>query len=185
MNKTALARRLAALSTLSAAGLFPLAAGAADYTYLEGGFIDRHDYGRSGAGGRVAGAFDLHTLPLAVIAEFTGTDKLDQVDAGVIYHVPINRMFDFFAGATLEHADRDGDTDTGVGGRAGVRWQLNNSFELAPEFRYVHLFHEDEASVRLNALLNVASHLDLQGAIQGGDEQRYEVGVRYNFGGRI
>ena len=46
----------------------------------------------------------------------------------------------------------------------------------------MHLYHDDQVSVRLNALLNIAPHLDVQGAVQGGDEQRYEVGLRYSFG---
>lgn len=182
-------RSLAAYSAFSALGLIPLAAQAADYTYVEGGFIDRHDYGETGAGGRVAGSIDLRAIPLAVIAEFDGTDGLDQFDAGAVFHAPINRELDFFAGATLEHVDRSGkgysDNDTGVGGRIGLRWQANRQVELAPEVRVVHLLHEDQASVRLNALFSLVPHLDLQGAVQGGDEQRYEVGLRYDFGRRF
>ncbi|MDR3418290.1 MAG: hypothetical protein P4L83_19115 [Nevskia sp.] len=172
----------ASLAALAAAGLLPAVAAAADYTYLEGGFIDRHDYGRSGAGGRIAGSFDLNSVPLALVGEYTGTDNLDQFDVGAIFHASIQRGLDLFGGATLEHADRHDDSDTGVGFRGGLRWQANSALELAPELRYVHLFSDDQVSVRLNALVALAPHLDLQGAIQGGDEQRYEVGLRYQFG---
>ena len=173
-------RQFAALAALT---MLPAVASAADYTYVEGGFIERHDYGEAGPGGRVAGSFDLPILPLAIIAEYTGTDNLDQFDVGAIFHVPIIPTLNLFGGATLEHGDRhDGDTSTGIGARAGVRWQTTGNLELAPELRYTHLFGSNETSVRLNALYNIAPHLDLQGAIQGGDEQRYEIGMRYNFG---
>ena len=49
----------------------------------------------------------------------------------------------------------------------------------------MHLFGNNETSVRLNALYNLAPHFDLQAAIQGGDEQRYEVGLRYAFTSRL
>lgn len=173
------ARGAAALAALS---LLPAVAAASDYTYIEGGFIDRHDYGRDGAGGRVAGSFDIPLMPLAIIAEYTGTDGLDQEDVGAIFHMPIVPTLGFFGGATLEHGDRDGETNTGVGARAGVRWKTIPRLELSPELRFVHLFHEDQTSLRVSALYNFAPHFDLQGAIQGGDDRRYEVGVRYVFG---
>lgn len=186
MKKPSRRRSLAAFSALSTLGLMPLASQAADYTYIEGGFIQRHDYGETGAGGRVAGSFDLPTIPLAIIGEFDGTNGLNQFDAGVVFHMPIVRQLSFFAGGTLEHADRNGkgydDSSTGPGGRVGLRWQANQVLELSPELRLVHLYHDDQVSVRLNALLNIAPHLDVQGAVQGGDEQRYEVGLRYSFG---
>ena len=179
MLKTGRTRQFAALAALT---MLPAVASAADYTYVEGGFIDRHDYGQSGAGGRVAGSVDLPILPLAIIAEYDGTDGLHQFDVGGLFHVPIIPTLNLFGGATLEHGDRGGDTSTGVGARAGVRWQTTGALELSPELRYTHLFGSNETSIRLNALYNIAPHLDLQGAIQGGDEQRYEVGLRYNFG---
>lgn len=173
------ARACAALAALT---LLPAVAAASDYTYIEGGFIDRHDYGRSGGGGRIAGSFDLPVLPLAIIGEYDGTSDLDQEDVGAVFHLPIVPTLGFFGGATLEHADRNGDTDTGFGARAGLRWKTIPRLELDPELRFVHLFHEDQTSVRLNALFNFAPHFDLQGALQGGDDRRFEVGVRYVFG---
>ena len=184
MLKTGCARgRTRQFAALAALTLLPVVASAADYTYIEGGFIDRHDYGRSGAGGRVAGSVDVPVLPLAIIAEYDGTDHLDQFDVGAIFHVPIVPTVNLFGGATIEHGDRSGgDSSTGVGARAGIRWHTLPNLELAPELRYVHLFGDGQTSVRLNALYTIAPHLDLQGAIQGGDEQRYEVGLRYSFG---
>lgn len=169
----------AALATLS---LLPAVAAASDYTYIEGGFIDRHDYGRDGAGGRIAGSFDLPALPLAIIAEYDGTSHLDQEDVGALFHVPIVPTLGFYGGATLEHADQEGYTSTGIGARAGLRWRTLPVLELDPEVRWTHLYHDDQASVRLNALFNIAPHVDLQGALQGGDERRFEIGARYVFG---
>ncbi|HZR37484.1 MAG TPA: hypothetical protein VFA75_19090 [Nevskia sp.] len=183
MRKSQGARAFAALAALAAApALLPATASASDYTYIEGGFIDRHDYGRDGGGGRVAGSFDIPVLPLAVIGEYTGTDNLDQESVGAIFHMPIVPTLGFFGGATLEHGDRHDETDTGVGFRAGLRWKTIPRLELSPELRFVHLFHTDQTSVRGVALYNFAPHWDLQGALQGGDDRRYEVGVRYVFG---
>jgi hypothetical protein len=170
--------QLAALATLS---LLPTLAAAADYTYVEGGFLFRHDYGSEAGGGRAAGSLDLPLLPLAIIAEYDGTGHLSQFDAGAIFHLPIAPGFSVFGGATLEHADNYSSSDTGAGLRGGIRWRAASTVELSPEFRYIHLYHRDQASVRLNGLLNIAPHLDLQGAVQVGDDQRYEVGVRYSF----
>jgi hypothetical protein len=92
-------------------------------------------------------------------------------------------MLDIFGGLTLEHGDvQNQSSDTGIGFRAGLRWQATSALELAPEFRYVHLFGDDQAAVRLNALVALAPHLLLQGALQGGGDQRYEIGLRYDFG---
>jgi len=179
MFNTARTRQFAALATLC---LLPAAASAADYNYVEGGFLFRHDYGSESGGGRVAGSFDLPALPLAIIAEYDGTDNLNQFDVGAIFHVPVAPMLDVFGGGTLEHVDNYGSADTGIGLRGGVRWQAARGFELSPEFRYVHVYHTDQASARLNALVSIAPRLDLQGAMQVGDDQRYELGLRYNFG---
>ncbi len=46
----------------------------------------------------------------------------------------------------------------------------------------MHLYHSDQASLRLNALVDIAPHLALQGAMQVGDDQRYELGMGYSFG---
>jgi hypothetical protein len=175
-------RRLAALAAFAALGVLPALASASDYTYIEGGFLFRHDYTTDGGGARVAGSFGIPLSPLAIIAEYDGSDGLSQADAGVIFHVPVAPVVDVFGGGTIEHADHGGDSDTGVGARLGVRLDAAPGLELAPEFRFVHLYHRDESSLRLSALYAIAPHLDLQGAIQGGDEQRYEVGVRYSFG---
>jgi hypothetical protein len=184
MKKVLESRPARAAAALAALSLLPAVAAASDYTYIEGGFIDRHDYGHDGAGGRIAGSFDLPLLPLAIIAEYDGTSHLDQEDIGAVFHVPVLPTLGVFGGATLEHADREGDTNTGVGvgARAGVRWRTIPALELDPELRWVHLFHTDETSVRLNALYNLAPHFDLQGAVQAGDDRRFEVGLRYVFG---
>src|ERR1700741_1553113 len=93
-------RRVRAAAALAALSLLPAVAAASDYTYIEGGFIDRHDYGRDGAGGRVAGSFALPMLPRAIIAEYDGTSHLDQEDVGAVFHVPIVPTLGFYGGAT-------------------------------------------------------------------------------------
>jgi hypothetical protein len=166
---------------LAAWALVPAVAGAADYTYLEGGFIDRHDYGTDGGGVRVAGSFGVPLTPLAVFGEYGGTDDLDQFDVGALFHAPLLPVLDLFGGVSLEHADVHDRSDTGIGARAGVRWRVLPQLELAPELRYVDLYHDGQTSVRLNALYRIAPRLDLQGALQAGDDRRFEAGLRFNF----
>ncbi|MBX6420018.1 MAG: hypothetical protein IRZ06_03290 [Nevskia sp.] len=178
MNRIPVVRCCAALAVCV---LFPALAAAADYTYLEGGFIDRHDYGTDGGGVRVAGSFGLPLMPLAVFGEYDSTDNLDQFDVGALFHAPLLPVLDLFGGASLEHADVHDHSDTGIGARAGVRWRVLPQLELAPELRYVDLYHDGQTSVRLNALYRIAPRLDLQAAVQGGDERRFEAGLRFNF----
>ncbi|MBL6750027.1 MAG: hypothetical protein ISP90_05860 [Nevskia sp.] len=174
---------LAACCGLTAA-LSSAPAGAAGYSYLEGGFIYRDDYGRDGGGGRVAASLGL--IPnLALIGEYDGTEHLDQFDVGAIFHVPVARGVDFFAGGTLEHANLEHDrNDTGFGGRAGLRWHLGNALEVDPELRVVRVFDDTQTSARLTALYRFAPHFDFQGAVQGGDDTRVEFGLRYDFATR-
>ena len=177
MNSTRRARLGAAVAAMS---VLPATAFAFDYNFLEGGFIYRDDYHQDSVGGRIAGSINV-LPPLAIIGEFTGNDNLDQFDVGAIFHAPIDRRLDLFGGATLEHGDIHDFSSTGIGARFGVRWQAASGIELAPEFRYVHLFHEDQASFRLNGLFHLAPHLDAQGAFQVGDDDRFELGLRYSF----
>ena len=94
---------------------------------------------------------------------------------------PINRDLDWTAGATLEFADAGRDDDTGFGLRGGLRWHFARAFELNPELRYVDVFDEDGVSLRLAGLFGVTPNLEIQAALQGGDDDRFEAGLRYNF----
>lgn len=171
------------LSLLAAVAMLPGLAAAADYNYVEGGFIQRDDYGHSDAGARVAASVDL-AIPLAPFAEFTTNDGLDQISAGAVFHAPIQRSLDWYAGGSLEHVDlgHGRGNDTGFGLRGGVHWQATQNLELAPEVRYVDVYSDGQVAARVNAAYTIAPHFALVGAVQGGDDDRYEVGVRYRFG---
>lgn len=173
-----------ALMALTAACL-PLAAAAHNYTYLEGGFLHRDFGDEDDSGFRIAGSADV-APPFALFGEYGDTGPLEQFSAGGLFHMPINNALDFTAGASVEHADAGPVDDTGYGLRAGLRWQFAGTrLEVDPELRYVDVFGDDGTSLRVAGLFAVAQNVDLQGAVQGGDDDRFELGLRYNFGPRL
>jgi hypothetical protein len=158
----------------------PLVA-AHSYSYVEGGYISRDTEGvdddgiRLGISGAVAPQF-------ALIGEYANTGDYDQLSAGALFHTPVDRSLDVFGGATLEQADNGHDDDTGFGLRAGVRWSFARHFELSPEIRHTNLFDNSDTSMRLAGLFNFAPKLHAQAALQAGDDDRFEAGLRYDFG---
>ena len=146
------------------------------YTYVEGGFLSRDNDAVDESGFRIAGSGAVHRS-IALIGEYADTDDFEQLSAGAMMFAPINRDLDWTAGATLEFADAGRDDDTGFGLRGGLRWHFARAFELNPELRYVDVFDEDGVSLRLAGLFGVTPNLE----IQGGDDDRFEAGLRYNF----
>lgn len=176
------------LAALAALMLLPLAAQAHNYTYIEGGFLHRNDdLDRPDRDGlRVAGSVDV-AAPIALFGEFDHTgDNFDQLGGGVLFHTPVSAVLDVEAGASVEHVDTGPRDDTGFGLRAGVRWQLADArLELSPGVRYVNVLDRSDTSARCGVLFRLSEALDLQGAAQVGDDDRFEVGLRYNFGPRV
>lgn len=168
---------------IALATVMPGAALAHNYTYLEGGYLNRDLGGsRSESGFRLGGSASV-APPLALFGEFSDTGDIRQLTLGGLFHTPLNRVVDLNLGASLEDVRVRNRTDTGLGLRAGLRWQLDpQRFELHPELRYVDVFDDSLTSLRVAMLVRLNPQLDLQGAIQGGDEDRYEIGLRYNFG---
>ncbi|MGH8444299.1 MAG: hypothetical protein ACREVL_03480 [Solimonas sp.] len=159
----------------------PAMAMAYDYSYLEGGYLHR-DQGGDDDGFRVAGSFDVLS-PIAIFAEYDGVDDYDLLSVGALYHTPINNALDLVLGASFESIDNGHDDDTGFGLRGGVRWMVPRTrLELDPELRYVDYGHDDGLSVRLGAVYPITGALALQGGVQAGDDDRFDIGVRYNFG---
>ena len=157
-----------------------LPAAAADYRYLDGGVVDRDG---SDTGVRMAGSGEL-TAPLAAFGEVVDAGQYEQLSAGLMFHTPFATGLDFNAGATLEAVDTGGQDDTGYGARAGLRWQVpqSNGLELNPEVRHVVVFNDVITSFRAGALFPVAPRFNLLGALQAGDDDRVELGMRYSFG---
>lgn len=160
-----------------------------DYSYIEGGFVNI-DYDRGDDSGlRLGGSLDLGA-PLALIGEYTDTGDFRQLSAGLLFYSPLDEGLDLTGGATLEHWDvggRRGDDDLGIGLRGGLRWlaltEAHNPgrLEIGGELRHVFIFDDSATSVRGSALYRIVDDLDLQGAIQVGDDDRFELGVRYHF----
>jgi len=180
--------RFTKLAAVAALAALPTLAAAHNYSYLEGGYVNRDNYGTNDDnenGFRIGGSGDVHSN-VALIGEYGSTGDIDQISAGAQFHAPINPMLDFTAGATAEHVDIDSADDTGYGLRSGVRWQTaDGRFELWPEVRYIDVFDDDATSARLGGAVAVNNALDVTAAAQGGDDDRYEVGLRYNFGPRL
>ncbi|MGB0955788.1 MAG: hypothetical protein ACPGZP_07275 [Panacagrimonas sp.] len=161
----------------------PCAASAHNYSYLEGGLVNQDQGSDDETGIRIAGSYDL-APPIALFGEYADIDDYEQITAGALFHTALDKQLDLVLGASLENVDVGVDDDTGIGLRGGLRWQPINHLEIHPEVRYVDVFDEDSTSVRVAGLFSVTPELDLQVAAQGGDDDRFEVGVRYNFGPR-
>lgn len=161
----------------------PGLAGAFDYSFVEGGFVDidrgRRDQGDAGL--RVGGSFSV--LPqLALTGEYADTGDFSQMSLGALYHTPLAPRWDLIAGGGLEFVDIGADDDAGFGLRGGARWQALDRLEVQPELRFVDVFEETSTSLRVSAAYEVVPRLDVQGAVQCGDDDRLEAGVRYRFG---
>jgi len=164
---------------LMAVGL-ALPAAAADYRYMDGGVVDRDG---SDMGLRMAGSGEL-TPPLAAFGEVIDAGQYEQLSAGLMFHTPFDTRVDFFAGASLEAVDAGNQDDTGYGARAGLRWSVpeTRGLELSPEVRHLVVFNDVITSFRAGALYPVAPRFNLLGALQAGDDDRVELGMRYSFG---
>ena len=174
-------KRYSLSRTLIAAGLLlPGAALAHTYTYVDGGVVDRTD--DSGLGVRMAGSAGL-APPLALFGEIVDSGNYSQLSAGAMFHAPIDPAVDFTLGGSMEAVDRGRADDVGLGARIGLRWRVaqTRGFELNPELRQVYVFNDTITSVRGNALFPMSRNFHLQGALQAGDEDRIEFGMRYSF----
>lgn len=170
------------MAVLATALMLPAMCFAHDYTYLEGGYLSL-DNGPNDDSGFYLGASLNIAEPFAIIGEYNDAGNFEQISGGGVFHTPLNEAVDLNVGATFEHVEAGNADDTGFGLRAGIRWwALPGRLEVIPEVRYVDVFEDDATSLRATGLLRVTQMLDLQGMIQGGDDDRYGLGVRFNFG---
>lgn len=170
------------ITALLIAGIsVPLAAGAHDYSYIEGGYV-RIERSRADDGGiRIAGMAPL-APQLSLFGEYADTGDFDQLSVGGLFHMPLENRLDLVAGVSLEAVDVGANDDTGIGLRAGLRWlSPSRLFEFNPEIRYVDAFDDGVASLRVAGLANIATALNLQAALQLGDDDRLELGLRYDY----
>jgi hypothetical protein len=166
--------------------LFPAAAAAYDYSYLEAGFFQHEDTddtdhvnnrGNTLLGYRTAMVIGMPTWPLAYFTEYGNTDVLEQFSVGLLYAQPVAPWLDVTGGASVEFEDMT--DEQGYGLRAGLRWSpLGPQLEVNPEVRHEELFRAS-TSVRLTMVLQVARRVYVEGAAQAGDEERYVLGLRY------
>lgn len=168
--------------------LAPAFAYAHDYNYIEGGFVHWDDQPGDDNGYRVKGSLDLLS-PIAPFIEYNSIDDVHQLSLGGVFHTPLTQDLDLVLGGSYEHFDNDHGSDaSGYGLRGGVRWTIpNTKLELDPQVRYIDVDHHngDATSFRVDALYALTPALDLQGAVQSGDDDRLEVGLRYSFGSKL
>ena len=184
MVRTKIRNTLAAVSTVAALIAAP-AASAFNYTYVEGGYGDIDIDGYDDSGFRFAGSFGVHPQ-VALIGEYADWGDLSQISLGAVFHAPLQKDLDFFAGGTFERVDYSGDfgddDDTGFGLRAGLRWQIPGlPVQLIPEVRYLDVADDSLTSFRIGGLFTIMPRLDLVAGLQTGDDDRLELGARYNF----
>lgn len=183
MKRTSLTTRtLLTAAAVTATLALPFGAQAYSYNYLEGGYVNRDQPGDDD-GFRAQGMFDVLS-PVAIIAEYADVDYFSQLSVGALYHHPLQRGLDLNLGASFEHVDIDGGGDeSGFGLRAGLRWMLPNSkLELNPELRHVEIDNFDATSLRVGAVYPLQYEWALTGGAQVGDDDRFDIGLRYNFG---
>ena len=170
----------ASVALIAASLLLPGIAAAHGYTYVDGGVFDRND--DSDLGIRMAGSAGL-APPLALFGEVADSGPYSQLSAGAMFHAPIGSGVDFNLGGSMEAVDYGRADDVGLGLRVGLRWLVpeTRGFELNPELRQVYVFNDTITSLRANALFAVNRNFDLQGALQAGDDDRIEFGMRYSF----
>lgn len=164
--------------------LLPISALAHGYAWLDGGLVDANSpQQRNDLGVRLSGSAEL-TPPVALFGEIVDVGSYTHLTAGAMYHTRIDSRLDFHAGGALELVDTEREDDTGLGLYAGLRWQVPTGgvrLELSPELRHLYVLDRPSTSLRNNLLLRIAPRLDLQGALQVGDEDRIELGARYTF----
>lgn len=167
-------------SLLTLAAL-PLAALAHDYSFIEGGYVSIDNGAEDEGGIRIGG-----WIPLApqfnLIAEYADADEFNQLSFGGQFHAPLSPQLDWTAGATMESIEVGRADDTGLGLRGGLRWQsTSGQFEVNPEIRFVDVFEDESTSLRVAGLAAINAQLWLQGAVQTGDDDRMELGIRHGF----
>ncbi len=160
-----------------------------DYNYVEGGFVNV-DYARSDDSGlRLAGSAEL-AAPFAVIGEYADTGDFSHLTGGLLFHSPLDEVLDFTGAVTLDRVDIGRSDDLGVGLRGGLRWlaltraQNPGRLEVGAELRHIFVFSDSLTSLRGSALFRIADAVDAQGALQLGDDDRIELGLRYYFASR-
>lgn len=175
----------AAVPLLAVFCALPVPAAALNYDYIEGGYVRLDDEsGNDEDGARIKGSFDF--IPnFALFGEYADTGPFEQATAGVLYHTAVTNLVDFNLGLSVEQAEFGNIDDTGFGARAGLRWQVaSNGLEIMPEVRYLDVFENSSTSARLGALMPLGPQFGVVAAVQGGDDDRVELGLRYDFSPR-
>ena len=156
---------------------WPMAGLAHSYSYIEGGYAEHEDEG----GLRLGASLSL-SHQFAAFGEVFDAGDIEELSAGVLLHRPLDSRVDWLLGLSLESIEIGRRDDTGLGLRAGLRWQLPHPLvELRPEIRHQEVFDQGLTSLRLAGLVSLARQLKLQIAVQGGDHDHLEAGIRYDF----
>lgn len=166
---------IVALTTLS------LPVTAHDYSFAEAGYVSV-DRGRSDDSGlRVAGSLPV-TASVNAFAEFLDTGSFSQAEIGAQWHQRIAQRLDLTASLSIANVDTGPDDDSGIGLRAGLRWQSpNGQFEVNPEIRSLAVFDDRVTTLRLSGLAALSPDFHAVGTLQGGDDDRIELGLRAGF----
>ncbi len=174
------------MKTLSLAGMaagttLAFASAAHDYSFAEGGYVSV-DRGRDDDSGlRLAGSLPINAQ-FNAFAEFLDTGSYSQAEVGAQWHRPIAPRLDVTAGLSIANVDVDSTDDSGIGLRAGLRWlSPNRQFEINPEIRSLEVFDDRVTALRLSGLVALSPGFHALATVQGGDDDRLELGLRAGF----
>ncbi len=182
-----------AAATLAA----PAMADGLSYNYLEGGYqrIDLDDdvFDIDGDGFGIGGSFELGRNAFMFAsygtADFDFGIDLDELSAGVGYHVPVGTNTDFVASIAYVRAEADASgfgsvDDSGIGASIGLRSMVTDTVEVFGNINYVDLDDSgDETSFTGGAWFNVTDTFALGvSAGFGDDTTTYGAGARLYFG---
>lgn len=173
------------LLLVTAALTLPITGLAHNYNFVEGGYIKHHSRRDDDSGLRFAGSAAAAPL-LALIAEYADTGDFNHLTGGLQFHAPLHPTLDIQIAGTIDSVDLGRRDDFGQGFRGGLRWipglaGVGNRLEIIPEMRRVYIFNESETSFRTSAVFHVLPTTDFMASAQTGDDDRFELGLRYNF----
>jgi Outer membrane protein beta-barrel domain len=166
------------------------------YTYGEIGyarvdFDNFSDDANVGAiGGSLAMADNLYLVAAYSYGKIddSGIDvELDNADAGIGFHFPLNDRVDFIAEAAYAWAKVDVEhfgsaDDDGYMLRAGVRAMLTPEFELNGGGTYVDISGDDATAGYVGVVYNFTPEFAVTGNISVGDDATsYGIGLRMYF----
>lgn len=157
-------------------------AGSFSYDYLEGSFgeIDEADVIYVGGAKSLDKQFGL--IGSVGFADFGSLDGMI-LRGGGLFHTPIQKDLDFVASVELVYVDYDIDDDIGLAAAGGVRYAIQDNFQLEGKITITEVDpFEDGLGLLLNARYYMNKQLSADvGVASDAEFDGLFLGVRYDF----